>query len=255
MTAKKLPTEVTLLDALKTFAVIIMIIDHVGLYFFSDEEWFRAIGRVGMPIWFFMAGYALSRDLPNKLLIGALILSVCDFVLFQRTFPFNALATIILIRMLIDPMMNFITRSRYIFVIGCVLLVLFYVATNMVFEYGTLAFLFAVMGYLVRHRDKVMKLTFMRKYDYYFVYAITFFGFCLLQNAQFGFNDIQFIVMMFVTAIVMGILINLKPMTFPQIKGQPQKQFLQFCGRRTLEIYVVHLVVFKVILFVGLGLN
>ena len=227
-----------------------MFIDHVGFYFFPDYEWFRAIGRVGMPIWFFLGGYALSRDLPNKLLIGAVVLSIFDFVLFQQTFPFNALVTIIFIRMAIDPVMAFITRSRYVFVIAAILMILFYVATNLVIEYGTLAFSFAVMGYLVRHRDKVITSTFMTKHDFYFFFAVTLVGFCLLQNAQFGFSEIQFIMMAVVTACIMVVLAKLEPMTFPQIKGIAPIRALQFCGRKTLEIYVVHLVVFKVILLI-----
>ena len=86
----------------------------------------------------------------------------------------------------------------------------------------------------------------------YFIYI--FAAFCLLQNGVFLFNHIQLFVMAVLTAVVMVILINMRPMTFPQIHGRA-KELLQFGGRKTLEIYVVHLVIFKVILFAILALK
>ena len=47
MVKAKLPAEITSYDLLKAAAVIIMIIDHVGYYFFIDEMWWRAVGRIG----------------------------------------------------------------------------------------------------------------------------------------------------------------------------------------------------------------
>lgn len=149
---KTLPTEVTHLDLIKSFAVIVMIIDHIGYYFFPEQEWFRAIGRIGFPVWFFMIGYALSRELPGKLLVGALVLLVANIGLDLPLLPLNALFTIILLRMLIDPFMDIVLRSRYIFWLSAILLVLGYVLSNLITEYGTIALLFAVAGYLTRHR-------------------------------------------------------------------------------------------------------
>jgi len=76
-----------------------------------------------------------------------------------------------------------------------------------------------------------------------------------LQNARFGFTEIQFIVMSLLTCVVMYLLVTMKPMTFPQIKDIAVKKFLQYCGRNTLDIYVAHLVVFKVILFASFALK
>lgn len=42
---------------LKLIALITMVIDHVGILFFPDQEWMRAIGRLTMPIF----GYAIAR--------------------------------------------------------------------------------------------------------------------------------------------------------------------------------------------------
>ena len=95
-TLKKLPVEVTYLDILKTVAIILMIIDHIGYYFFPENYWFRAIGRACVPVWFFLIGYANTRELPNRLLIAALILALADLILFQRVFSLNILVSFII---------------------------------------------------------------------------------------------------------------------------------------------------------------
>lgn len=255
MNAKKLPNQVTFLDCLKTFAVIIMLIDHIGLYFFDGYDWFRAIGRVGMPIWFFMAGYANSRDIPNKLWIGAFVLFAFDLMLFNKILALNALVTIILIRFFIDRLMPVMMQSRYLLFLLSVVMMLLYLPTNMVFEYGTHAFLFAVMGYFVRHKADILKNSFVTSKDLYAFMIFVWVGFCIMQNAVFGFTDIQFLMMAIVSAGVMVVLSQLQPRNIPQITVKPLKIILQFCGRKTLEIYVVHLIAFKVVLFAFLALK
>ena len=71
MASKTLPSSITSYDILKTFAVLTMIIDHIGLYFFPDEMWWRVIGRLSFPVWLFLIGYAQSRDIPKLLILGA----------------------------------------------------------------------------------------------------------------------------------------------------------------------------------------
>ena len=84
------------MDILKTVAIILMIIDHIGYYFFPENYWFRAIGRACVPVWFFLIGYANTRELPNRLLIAALILALADLILFQRVFSLNILVSFII---------------------------------------------------------------------------------------------------------------------------------------------------------------
>ncbi len=252
---KTLPALVTHLDILKTIAVIFMVIDHIGFYFFPDISWFRALGRFGVPVWFFMAGYANTRELPNRLLVGALILIAADFILFKNVFSMNALVTIILLRLFIDYCINFILRGRYILFIASVLMSLFYFATSMVVEYGTMALMMACLGYMTRHKDKVFEFSFMTNKDYIAFAIFTGVMFCLLQNAQFGFGDFQFLFLCVGTAVGLIALVTMKPTIFPQIQNKMTVKILQFCGRRTLDIYVAHLLLFKVILFVSLALK
>ena len=252
MAKTSLSSEITNLDFIKTFAVICMIIDHIGFYFFPDVLWFRAVGRLGgVPIWFFLIGYANSRHIPNSWLIGALILAVMDLFLFSQVFAMNVLVTIVLLRLGIDHIMNFVLQSRYIFWFAAILLAFFYIPTNMVLEYGTLAVICAMLGYMVRHKERLYALSFVTKYDYMAFIAFMVVANTILQTSVFGFSVLQEVFLFLATAAITYILIAMEPTTYPQIKEEKLKTLLRFGGRKTLEIYVAHLVVFK-ILFWGL---
>jgi len=244
---KILPQEVTHLDLIKSFAVLVMIVDHIGYYFFPEQGWFRAIGRIGFPVWFFMIGYALSRELAGKLCVGALVLLAADIGLRLPIFPLNALFTIILLRLLIDPFVGVILRSRYIFWLSAILMALSYVFSNLITEYGTMALLFAVAGYLTRHRESVHANSFMTDVDYRLFMIFCVVSYCFLQTAQFNFVETQIIVISMSVAVMMFVLSNMRPMVFPKISVVPRGTVLKFMGRKTLEIYVAHLLLFKVI--------
>jgi hypothetical protein len=250
MTTKILPPTVTTLDLIKCFALICMVIDHIGFYFFPDQMWLRAVGRFGgAPVWFFLIGYAQSRHIPNTWFIGAVILASSDFLLFQHMFPLNVLMTLLFLRLGIDHIMNFLLRSRYIFWFISILLAFCYMASNMVIEYGTLAVLSAIAGYMARHREKLFELSSVTKYD--------FIGFCvfitianaMLQTAVFGFDQAQFIFVGFGLSVFLYVLVTMKSTTFPQFGFGVMAKSIQYTGRHTLEIYVAHLVIFKVLAF------
>lgn len=248
MTSKTLSTNVTTLDLIKTFAVICMIIDHIGFYFFPDASWFRVVGRLGgAPIWFFLIGFATSRTIPNSWLIGALILAVSDYVLMGSVFSINVLLTLVLLRLIIDHAINITMRSRYLFWLSMPILALFYIPTNAVMEYGTLGVICGILGYSVRHYDRLYAVSFFTKYDFYGLVAFSIVSNVILQSAVMGFNALQASVLLTCISFITLILINLKVEDVPEIKNESVKKLLQFGGRKTLEIYVTHLVIFKII--------
>jgi len=255
MTSKPLPDAVTTFDILKTVIVLLMIIDHIGFYFFPDVDWFRAIGRICVPAWFFLIGYAHSRDLGHKLLIGAAMLAIADLILLQSFFPINILITILAVRLCLDYVMQFLLQSRQFFVVGLVLGALFFVATDLIMEYGTLGLMLATVGYLTRHKTELLERTFLTKKDYMAFCGFVYLAFIMLQNMKFLFSEGQLSVMAIGSALMMIFLCAMKPTTYPHIKNQNVISLLQFGGRKTLEIYVGHLLVFKVILFVLLALK
>ena len=134
---KPFPASLTSYDLLKAFAVITMVIDHVGFYFFPDDDVWRVIGRLSFPVWFFLIGYATSRDLPAKLWIGATILVLANSVVGLPVLALNALWTIIAIRLVLDRVMAMIGHSIHTLAAAAVIMLLLALPTALISEYGT----------------------------------------------------------------------------------------------------------------------
>ncbi len=63
-------------DFLKALAIIFMIIDHIGSYFYQDIELFRQIGRFAFPIFLFLVGYSEKYNTRYNLLFYGLVISL-----------------------------------------------------------------------------------------------------------------------------------------------------------------------------------
>ena len=100
--AKKISSNLTSYDLMKTLAVLLMIIDHTAYYEFIDSDWPRAIGRLCVPIWFFLIGYANTRSIPLRFWGGAILLVFANFVVGYNIFELNVLFSLILARLTID---------------------------------------------------------------------------------------------------------------------------------------------------------
>ena len=259
---KTLPVEITSYDLLKTFAVITMVIDHIGIYLYPDQLWFRTIGRLSFPAWLFLIGYARSRDLPLKIWIGIGLLIIGDFLVGREMFPLNILVTIALVRILIDPFMESMLKSPARFWTISIALLVIALPTNLMSEYGALAIITAIFGYLVRNRHEIEERGdhFVTKdfLSYYMIFSL--FAYFIVQQILFMFSMQQFLFMAFGVTILHLFLMHFALATFPKMtekSGTVGKYFFQICGRRTLEIYVVHLLILKFVTagyFSALGL-
>ena len=251
MSAQTLPRDITSYDLLKTAAVITMIIDHIGIYFFPDEMWWRTIGRLSFPIWLFLIGYARSRDIPGTLIAGAVILIISNYIFGMGMFPLNILVTIAVVRLALNPLMDVLSRSTRHLWIGSVSLFILSLPTFIVFEYGALAFVMAIFGYLVRHQNDEDD---QRQVYNYAVFIWV--GYVFLQCFGYGLFGAKMAVLATGMAAVMYGLYHFKSLTFPQLTAKATilgRGFLQLCGRRTLEIYIGHLLLFKALaLYMGL---
>ncbi len=151
--AQKQGTAFTALDAMKFFAIINMTVDHIGAYMFPETEWLRAIGRITFPVWFFLVGYSLSRNIGIKLAMYALILMAIHPFMEYALFPTNALITIIICRLVLNIMTHYGWLPKRI-PEAMVLCAAFSVITLPLFEYGSVAILYAIMGRMVRLNEK-----------------------------------------------------------------------------------------------------
>ncbi|WP_435641261.1 TraX family protein [Micavibrio aeruginosavorus] len=244
-----LPKDITSYDLLKTFAVLTMLIDHIGFYFFPEDMWWRNIGRLCVPIWFFLIGYARSRDIGPRLWIGGAILLAADLLAGKYLIPFNILFTMLVIRLAIDPLMRGVTRAGTQALWAVAVICFFaYLPTAFVLEYGTQGVLLAMFGWFMRHREEgaygAVPEAIVQNYV---IFAAV--SFVLIQTVSFGFSQHQMMALATLVLPVFGALYLFKPMNFPRLTTVigPLAGLVRFTGRWTLEIYVGHLVILNVI--------
>lgn len=242
-TAKLLPREISSYDLIKSFAVVFMIVDHIGYYFFPENPWWRSVGRIEVPVWFFLIGYASGRFIPVKMWVGAVALVLANCVVGLYIFPMNVLVTMVAIRLLIDPLMTAILKDRRRIWPVSAILVCLALPTYVLFEYGFLGLIIAISGYLVRRREKIADEKLVINY---MIFASVVF--VIIQQLTFGFSPNQFLFMAVGTSLVCMCLFHFSSQTYPRLtQASPGilTAALQFMGRHTLEIYIAHLMLFK----------
>jgi len=245
MGVKNLPASITSYDLLKTFAVLTMVVDHFGIYFFPDEMWWRTIGRLSFPVWLFLIGYARSRDVSPRLIGGAAIVFVSNIVAGMGLLPLSILVSIIVVRLSLDPVMKILSKSAVHLWAGSAVLFVVALPSFVLFEFGALAFVFAIFGYLVRHQkdEADRRLSFQ-----YGVFACL--GYIFLQSLGYGLFEEKLVVLSIGVVCVVTALYKFKPKEYPEVSSQMSgvgRGFVKICGRYTLEIYVFHLLLFKMI--------
>ncbi len=235
-----LPRSLTSYDVLKSLAVVLMIIDHVGHFFYPEEMWFRVFGRMCVPIWFFLIGYANTKGVPLLYLLGGVLLALVNWVFLGNLLPLNIVLVLMLYRMIIDEVMARALKDyEGFFGVGLILVILAY-PSLFVLEYGTFALFFVMFGYIMRHRAMID----IKQWVFWLYFFGVSFGFVVMQGAFLPtITGVQFAVM---AAGVLGVMYGLyqfKPMKFETISGAKIWP-LQFFGRRTMEVYVLHFLTF-----------
>lgn len=243
--AKAFPTDLTSYDLLKATAVILMVIDHIGWYFFPEVQWLRVLGRLCVPIWFFLVGYADSRDIGARLWVGGLILVAGNALAGMYLIPLNILFSILVVRLTLDTLMEYAKTSVNTMAVTTVGLMLLIVPASFLWEYGTQGLMLAMVGYVIRHKDYFQTL----HKDTVEVFLMAQFAiFVLSQVLFFNFQNMHYAGLAAGLLAVFWVLWTFTPKTYPALTQKlpgVAVTALQVLGRRTLEIYVVHLLVFK----------
>ncbi len=243
-----LPDDVTTIDVLKTVALGLMVIDHIGWLIIPEVEWFRVLGRLCVPLWFFLIGYADTRDIPKRWLYAGILLLISNLAVGLPPLPLSVLFTMALTRLCLDPFWRAVERRPVYFWWFVLLLIFVSYATNMGVEYGTMGFLLACCGFAVRHREDVNEVfaqTTPHRTVPEVLMIVTFLAYGLLQSMIFGFSMLG---VMVVLAGLIGeyfVLQHFTVRTLPGTSSKPSAPMIKFFGRYTLELYVIHLLVLK----------
>jgi len=243
---KILPSALTSYDLLKALALLLMFVDHIGYFFFPDEMWWRVVGRLSVPIWFFLIGFAQTREVPKLFWAAGVLVVVSALVAGEYLFPLSIVFTLILARMAVDWTMAHGLRNKEAFAGIFFLFLLLGPLSLMFVEYGTLGFLFMFIGALRRQKDIVIAPRWM---ILSFV-AASCAAYILVQGVLFpSLSGLQLAVFAFGMAALSVVFYRFSSKLYGRFNvwSFAPVGVLQFMGRRTLEIYVVHLIVLRAV--------
>ncbi len=249
-TVKTLPSSITSYDLLKALALVLMLVDHTGYYFFPvdaahpEHAWFRVLGRLCVPIWFFLIGFARTTEIPVRLWVCATLALASKMAVGEFVLPLNILFTIIAARYVRDACAQK-TLETPEHMRGMVLLILLgTLPTALFFEYGALVLMFVIYGYLRRNPGDVkVKPLYVRLFV-----GLSFLFYFILQGATMGVITVD---QSFTLALGLGLVFlmlqRFAPAEYPRLTAAlgPLSGVVRLAGRRTLEIYVLHLILFR----------
>jgi hypothetical protein len=230
-------------DILKFLAIVLMVIDHVGYYFFREDHWFRVVGRMCIPIWFFFIGYSKSQKIDWPIIAGTVLLTGFNALIYAPILPLRILATIIACRLLHRYFLNnYLAKKDFdIFdaILLCFMIFMFYLPTLPLVDYGSIILVFSCFGRMVRTgvNNKAMAM--------FMVLGITLF--CSIEAAMFSFSIPQTIVLFIGISLVTFILGRYELKEFTINWKNPLGFITMLLGRNTLAFYVAHLIVFLII--------
>jgi len=246
---RELSVALTSYDLLKSLALILMVVDHLGYFFFPEENWFRVIGRLSVPIWFFLIGYANTRQVQSVIWVGAVVVALSAIVSGEFILPVNILLALALARLWIDRIMAGALQSYESFAGMFFLLFFLSFPTMFLFEYGTMAFMFTVLGYMRRHKAGI---TINRFALLSYVATISVFYAFISGLLVADLDQAQLWFLFGGVFALSGLFFVFEGREYTQVSkvlGGAIKP-LQIMGRHTLFIYVVHLLVFRgIVLF------
>jgi hypothetical protein len=229
-------------------AVVAFIIDHVGFYFFTEQLWFR-IFRLFALVWFFPAGYNSAWRSGRKVWAGIFILTVLDAYMYTTFWPICAVLTLVLARVLVDPVMDFALKSSGRFWAAQFVLALLVIPSSEAVEYGTLALMIANAGWLLRHRRRIPEGIVNLPLYFVFVTAL----YIAFSQYTFTFNDAQLAFVVLSTSGTAWLMYHFDAMIKEDLRRKKEekddwvRKATCFLAHRSLEIYVGHLVLFKLI--------
>jgi hypothetical protein len=217
-------------DALKFAAILLMLIDHVGKFFFHEIMEFRAVGRASAPIWFYLIGRYKPSEFKYDLIIYFFAMGFAGY-LIEGKFLNNILLSLVVVRLVIILVENnkYEKNGLLFFIIMAVLL---YIPTSLVMQYGSAGFLLAMCGYLQRKKYKPQY-----KVKLFFIATAVFY--IASQCLGYGFDTSSIIICSLCVSAVMYLIYN-----FSNHKLSANYTIIALLGRYSLEIYAFHLLAF-----------
>lgn len=232
-------------DWLKTAAILVVVIDHVGLFFIEDDTWWRVAGRMAAPIFFFLIGYSRRTSTPwTWLAIGAGLTFLESWGNGWAWVPVNILVSFAAIRWCRPLLDRLASGSLPVFGLLLAGLVALHPLAERALEYGTVGWLWALLGLCQREfADNGGQWAYRR-----LAAAITVApAYVWFEQAAFEFAPFPTTVVALGTVILCLWLCSFRRGPSPVQPPWPATSMLHFTGHYTLEIYAIQLAASEVL--------
>ncbi len=142
------PRAVDNTDWLKTAAIILVLVDHIGHFFLENDLWWSVFGRLAAPMFFFLLGYGQGRTVPlNWIWLGVILTLLNSWNADWDWVTPNILLSLAFIRLVRPHVQILLQRHGWLAfaLLVCALVAISPAATNIV-EYGSGGWLWALFG-------------------------------------------------------------------------------------------------------------
>ena len=145
-------------DLLKLVAIVVMVVDHLGTWFFPEMMTLRMIGRYAMPIFGFFVGYNFKNSVNFHILYyGVILYLISTIFIIETFFSANILISLFLGQLYLlffQEQLRNLTKGWLHFII----LVILSPFTSYLFDYGSLVIGIIVIGYMVKVKSIDLKI-------------------------------------------------------------------------------------------------
>lgn len=145
--------DLTTIHVIKSLAVLVMLVDHVGAFFYPEVGLYRAIGRVGFPVWFFYAGVTALRASGSHLISAASLLQFGLLTLTPSLLPLNALFSIWVSQSIARKVSSFELSLLKLTLLTALFGFLLF-PTLFLWQYGSVAIVFSISGIFYAKGDR-----------------------------------------------------------------------------------------------------
>lgn len=229
---------VTTTDLLKLAGIVLLLLDHVGLFFDTDQDWWRVVGRVAAPIFFFLIGFARARTVPwSWIVLGTVLTFVEGWTAGEGASGYflNILFNFALIRLALDAVERWIMPHPARIALLAAAFILLVCPLDPYLEYGAEGWLWALLGLAQRwalegrHRHSAL----IRNLLALLVWA----AYVGWESVDHEFGTAHTVVLALLIAALVAALVRFRRAETGWRPAPVPGAVVRACGRHSLEIY------------------
>ena len=237
-------------DLMKVFAICVMVVDHTGHFFVDDNLWFRVVGRMAAPLFFFLVGYSGSYRFKLQVLLLGIALWIINFLtntspsMIEHAIPVNILISFVLIKALMGKF-DFARMSTESLVLILAALMLVSIPTYVVVEYGSLGLCYAIGARLLHQRHPLGRFWMATTVGVHFIFEMVA---LLIWNSAVPVHILPVAIPMLAILLLVNLtlFINYGLRTFT-VQPRWVRTPLIYASRYSLQIYFFHLAAFMIV--------